>query len=101
MSLILLAAPLSGFLVQPIFGNYADNSRSKWGRRRPYMVIGCIFGAVAMLSLGYVEAIFGQDTAVVSEAVAAFLVATLIFATGKGDHYHSRSTRTLSDRFCR
>lgn len=35
-------------LVDPIVGNISDNTRSRWGRRRPYMVFGAVFSAVLL-----------------------------------------------------
>ena len=34
-------------------GVLADNSKSRFGRRRPYMVIGCVICTSAMLLLGF------------------------------------------------
>ncbi|KAJ8507140.1 hypothetical protein ONZ45_g10460 [Pleurotus djamor] len=39
--------------MQPIVGVLADNSTSRWGRRRPYMIGGSVLCAFAMLLLGY------------------------------------------------
>ncbi|KAF7335162.1 hypothetical protein MSAN_02349300 [Mycena sanguinolenta] len=65
MAIVFLAGPLSGFLVQPLIGVLADNSTSRWGRRRPYMLAGCAVCAVSMLLLGYtrevVEMLLGRD----------------------------------------
>jgi GPH family glycoside/pentoside/hexuronide:cation symporter len=35
-------------LIDPIVGNISDNTRSRWGRRRPYMVFGAVFSAVLL-----------------------------------------------------
>ena len=41
---LFLAAPLTGLLVQPIIGYMSDRTwHSKFGRRRPYFLIGAIF----------------------------------------------------------
>src|SRR5438034_2597255 len=41
--LLFLAAPLTGLLVQPIIGYMSDRTwHPKWGRRRPYFMIGAI-----------------------------------------------------------
>ncbi|KAJ7473439.1 major facilitator superfamily domain-containing protein [Mycena latifolia] len=65
MAIVFLAGPLSGFLIQPLIGMLADNSTSRWGRRRPYMLGGCALCAGSMLLLGYTRefaAIFtGRD----------------------------------------
>jgi maltose/moltooligosaccharide transporter len=45
-----IAAPLTGLLVQPIIGHMSDKTWSKrWGRRRPYFLIGAIFSSLALL----------------------------------------------------
>ncbi|TWU77864.1 hypothetical protein ED733_003632 [Metarhizium rileyi] len=56
-SLIWIAGPLSGLLVQPVIGVIADESTSKWGRRRPFMVIGALIVAVCLLVLGFTKEI--------------------------------------------
>jgi solute carrier family 45 protein 1/2/4 len=58
-SLVWIAGPLSGLLVQPIVGAIADESRSKWGRRRPFIVVGAVVVAVCLLILGFTKEIVG------------------------------------------
>ncbi|KAJ7628902.1 major facilitator superfamily domain-containing protein [Roridomyces roridus] len=53
MAIVFLAGPLSGFLIQPLIGVLADNSTSRWGRRRPYMLGGCALSVASLLLLGY------------------------------------------------
>ncbi|KAL5498014.1 hypothetical protein ACEPAH_2945 [Sanghuangporus vaninii] len=48
-----LAGPLSGLLVQPLIGVIADHSESRFGRRRPYMLLASLICAGSMLLLGY------------------------------------------------
>jgi len=44
-----IAAPLTGLLVQPIIGYMSDRTwSSKWGRRRPYFLIGAILSSIAL-----------------------------------------------------
>jgi solute carrier family 45 protein 1/2/4 len=59
MSLVFMAGPLSGLIVQPLVGAFADKSRSKWGRRRPYMLAGVGICAVAMMLLGWAQSVAG------------------------------------------
>ncbi|KAF0556687.1 MFS general substrate transporter [Gigaspora margarita] len=59
MSLVWLAGPLAGLLVQPIVGALSDNSTSKYGRRRPYIVIGSIAVVIAFVSIGWTKSIVG------------------------------------------
>ena len=48
--LLWIAAPLTGLLVQPIIGYMSDRTWSpKWGRRRPYFLVGAILSSLALL----------------------------------------------------
>jgi maltose/moltooligosaccharide transporter len=48
--ILFLAAPLTGLLVQPIIGYMSDRTwHPKWGRRRPYFMIGAIVSTIALL----------------------------------------------------
>lgn len=46
--LIWLAGPVTGMVVQPIIGALSDNTNTKFGRRRPYLMIGAILAALAL-----------------------------------------------------
>ena len=44
-----IAAPLTGLLVQPIIGYMSDKTwHPKWGRRRPYFLIGAVLSSLAL-----------------------------------------------------
>ncbi|KAI1162359.1 major facilitator superfamily domain-containing protein [Nemania serpens] len=58
-SLVWIAGPLSGLIVQPIVGTVADKSTSRWGRRRPFIMTGAIISAMFLLLLGFTEDIIG------------------------------------------
>ncbi|KAJ7172933.1 MFS general substrate transporter [Mycena crocata] len=62
VALVFLAGPLSGLLVQPLVGALADTNTSRWGRRRPYILGGCIICVCGMLLLGYTRAVAGVFT---------------------------------------
>lgn len=48
--LLFLAAPLTGLLVQPIIGYLSDRTwHPKWGRRRPYFMMGAIISSIALI----------------------------------------------------
>ena len=64
-SLVWIAGPLSGLIMQPVVGVLADSSRSKWGRRRPFMIGGTIIVGFGLLILGWtgeIVGIFVEDT---------------------------------------
>ncbi len=49
LSVLWLAAPVTGLLVQPIIGYYSDCTwHKKWGRRRPFFAIGAILATIAL-----------------------------------------------------
>jgi maltose/moltooligosaccharide transporter len=43
-----IAAPLTGLIVQPIIGYLSDNTWNRFGRRRPYFLIGAILTTLAL-----------------------------------------------------
>ncbi|CAO3626891.1 unnamed protein product [Cunninghamella echinulata] len=53
MSLVWIAGPLSGLIMQPIVGIFSDKCTSKWGRRRPFMVGGSILVVLNLLAIGW------------------------------------------------
>ncbi|KAL2263757.1 hypothetical protein VTK26DRAFT_5284 [Humicola hyalothermophila] len=59
-SLVWVAGPLSGLIVQPIIGVIADESTSKWGRRRPIIAIGSVIVACSLVVLGFTKEIVGS-----------------------------------------
>ncbi|PKB44853.1 maltose/moltooligosaccharide transporter [Cellulophaga sp. RHA19] len=47
--LLWIAAPLTGLVVQPIIGYLSDRTWSaRWGRRKPYFLIGAILSSLAL-----------------------------------------------------
>ena len=46
--LIWLAGPVTGMVVQPIIGALSDNTNTKFGRRRPYLMLGALLAALAL-----------------------------------------------------
>lgn len=54
-----LAAPLTGLIVQPIIGHLSDHTWSpRWGRRRPYFLIGAILSSLALLAMPNASALW-------------------------------------------
>ena len=52
--LLWIAAPLTGLLVQPIVGYMSDRTWSvKWGRRRPYFLIGAVLSSLTLFFVPY------------------------------------------------
>ncbi len=46
-----LAAPLTGFIVQPIIGAMSDRTWGPLGRRRPYFLVGAILSSLALIAM--------------------------------------------------
>ena len=49
--LIWLAGPVTGMIVQPIIGTLSDKTHTKFGRRRPYLLLGAILASLALWAL--------------------------------------------------
>jgi solute carrier family 45 protein 1/2/4 len=80
ISLVWVAGPLSGLIMQPVVGVIADRSTSRWGRRRPYMVGGTILVSVFLLLLGWtkeVVGIFATDKDTVKSATITVAVLSI------------------------
>lgn len=48
MPLLWLAGPMTGLLVQPIIGAMSDRTRSRFGRRTPYFLIGAVICSISL-----------------------------------------------------
>jgi len=57
--LLWLAAPLTGLIVQPIIGYFSDNTWSpKYGRRKPYFLVGAILASIMLIWMPYSSTIW-------------------------------------------
>ncbi|KAM0260487.1 hypothetical protein ACHAQJ_002720 [Trichoderma viride] len=81
-SLVWIAGPLSGLIVQPIVGVVADESTSSWGRRRPLMMIGAVIVSACLLVLGFTREIVGLFVGddVGSDSVRRFTIVLAVAA---------------------
>ncbi len=49
IGILWIAAPITGFLVQPIIGYLSDRTwHPKWGRRRPFFFLGAVLASIAL-----------------------------------------------------
>ncbi len=54
-----IAAPLTGLIVQPIIGYLSDRTWSvRWGRRRPYFLIGAILSSITLIFVPHSSALW-------------------------------------------
>lgn len=59
LAFLWIAAPTTGLLVQPIIGYLSDRTWSpRWGRRRPFFLVGAIFASLALLVMPHVSALW-------------------------------------------
>lgn len=49
LSILWVAAPVTGLIVQPIIGHYSDKTWGRLGRRRPYFLAGALLASLALL----------------------------------------------------
>lgn len=52
-SFIWLCGPITGLVVQPCVGIWSDKCTSKYGRRRPFILIGSLMISVAVILIGF------------------------------------------------
>ncbi len=53
LPLLWLAGPMTGLIVQPIIGAMSDRTITRWGRRRPYFLVGAIFCSLSLLAMPF------------------------------------------------
>lgn len=54
-----IAAPLTGLLVQPIIGYMSDRTwHPRWGRRRPFFLIGAVLSSLALFFMPFSSALW-------------------------------------------
>ncbi|OWZ09279.1 Glycoside-Pentoside-Hexuronide family transporter [Phytophthora megakarya] len=52
-----IIGPVTGIAVAPIVGAFSDQSTSKWGRRRPFLMYGAVTSAICWTAMGYTRQI--------------------------------------------
>ena len=52
ISVMVSLSATMGLIIMPIWGIMSDNTRSKYGRRRPYLLLGVVAG-IAMIFYGF------------------------------------------------
>jgi solute carrier family 45, member 1/2/4 len=83
LSLIWVAGPVSGVIVQPLIGMISDRSKFKWGRRRIFIVISTIGVVAGFIGMGRTREIIRwwtgrRDWDSVRDAVIVLAIASLI-----------------------
>ncbi|QLC26393.1 MFS transporter [Parasphingopyxis algicola] len=70
---IISATRLFDAVIDPLMGSISDQTRSRWGRRRPYLLIGGILCALSVLLL------FSNPLGVAAQYPAIFVTVALCF----------------------
>ncbi|KAJ9057605.1 hypothetical protein DSO57_1021018 [Entomophthora muscae] len=85
MSLVWLAGPISGLIMQPLIGTLSDRCESPLGRRRPFLLVGGIGVIFSLFSIGWtselVHYLGGTPDCVSLIAVAAFVILDIAINT--------------------
>src|SRR5690242_4919279 len=58
LPILWIAAPITGLLIQPLIGHLSDRTWGRLGRRRPYLLIGAVVAAVALVLMPSVHSIW-------------------------------------------
>lgn len=58
LAILWLAGPVTGLLIQPIIGAISDGTWTRFGRRKPFFLIGALTGSVAVLLMPYSSALW-------------------------------------------
>lgn len=80
--MVWIAGPLSGLIVQPLIGVFSDRSKSKYGRRRPIMIVGSVAVLGCLIVMGWTKEIvlcFMDDTPA-AKTVTIWLAVLSIYA---------------------
>ncbi|CAL5189536.1 unnamed protein product [Lathyrus oleraceus] len=78
-SIIWLCGPVSGLFVQPLVGHLSDRCASRFGRRRPFILVGATSIIVAVVIIAYAADIgwlIGDD---VSQSYRPYAIGVFVF----------------------
>ncbi|KAI9474856.1 major facilitator superfamily domain-containing protein [Zychaea mexicana] len=90
-ALVWIAGPLSGLLVQPLIGAFSDKCTSRFGKRRPFIVIAGLLTCFSMIGVAYAREIahvivrlqYGddeQDLDIVGQASRTYAIVVAVAA---------------------
>lgn len=98
-ALVWLAAPLCGVLIQPIVGILSDRTRSRWGRRKPFILGGMTGVIVSTLALAFLTKPLDRD-AQGPRTMTIILATTLIYTMNISIQPIQSGLRTLIVENC-
>ena len=53
MPLLWLAGPMTGLIIQPLVGAMSDRTKSRYGRRTPYFLIGAVICSICLFLMPF------------------------------------------------
>jgi len=81
MSMILGVGPALGFFLVPVIGRASDRCRSRYGRRRPFILLLSIILITSLIVIPYAEAICSRLFGRSSELTSTLSLATIVVGT--------------------
>lgn len=54
LPILWLAGPITGLLIQPLIGAISDRRWTRFGRRKPFFLVGALVGSIAVMFMPYV-----------------------------------------------
>ena len=82
LAFVWIAGPLSGTLVQPYVGTKSDRCRSRFGKRRPFMIGGAAATILSLMALAWTRELIGGflELCGVARDSEATRISTITFA---------------------
>jgi GPH family glycoside/pentoside/hexuronide:cation symporter len=80
LSIALFFSCLVEAFTDPLFGWLSDNARSKWGRRRPFILFGSLVAGIALPTLFMASRAWGKDVVFLYMLISSCLYMPLISA---------------------
>lgn len=59
LGIIVLVGALVSMVVAPLFGAWSDRVHTRWGRRKPFLVVGTIGNVLGLLAFAFLKAVPG------------------------------------------
>ena len=73
---IMFASKLYDMALNPLVGSLSDRTESRWGRRRPYLLVGATLSATALILMFNVPSFDSEYATIACMAAALMLLAT-------------------------
>lgn len=98
---IIFAARMYDLITDPLMGYISDRTRSRWGRRRPYLLLGAVSCFIAFVALFNVPDI-SNETAMVFYAAFMLILFTTAYTIFNVPYLAmpAEMTDSYNDRIC-